>query len=361
MNLPYDLAAVAAAFEIPGRFVSAEPYGSGHINDTFRVATLPAGLPVFTLIQRINHHVFRSPADVMRNIERVTAHLARKVAAEPDSDRRVLALIPTRAGSFSHVDAGGNTWRAYRFISGASSYDQVQSPQQAFAAARAFGEFQQQLADLPAPPLAETIPGFHHTPARFEQFQRALADDFLNRAAQCRAEIDFALAREAFASVLVRAGLPARVTHNDTKLNNVLFDDSTGEALCVIDLDTVMPGFAAYDFGDLVRTSTSPAAEDERDLSRVTFELPLFEALVGGYLSSATFLTQQERELLPTGGILITFEIGLRFLADHLNGDTYFKIHREGHNLDRARTQFKLVAEMEARRREMELLVGGAG
>ena len=354
MTPSYDLAAVTAAFQIPGPFVAAEPWGSGHINDTFRVTTALDGQPHFSIIQRINHHVFRDPVALMRNVERVTAHLLVKVAGLPDAARRVVALIPTCAGNAWHVDADGNTWRAYIFIPGTCSYNQVQSPEQAFRAASAFGEFQHLLADLPAPPLTETIPNFHHTPTRFQQFQQALAVDTANRAAQCRAEVNFALTREPFASALVRAGLPTRVTHNDTKLNNVLFDEATGQALCVIDLDTVMPGLAAYDFGDLVRTSTSPAAEDERDLSHVVFQLPLFEALSRGYLSTATFLTRDERELLPTGGILITFETGLRFLADHLNGDTYFKIHRENHNLDRARTQFKLVAEMEAQLPAME-------
>ncbi|MDR3741717.1 MAG: aminoglycoside phosphotransferase family protein [Terracidiphilus sp.] len=357
MTPTYDLAAITQVFQIPGPFVSAEPWGSGHINDTFRITTAPGGQSHHSILQRINHRVFRDPVALMRNVERVTGHLIAKVASLPDAARRVVTLIPTRTGAAYHVDADGNTWRAYTFISGTRSYDQVESPDQAFQAARAFGEFQQLLADLPAPPLAETIPNFHHTPARFQQFQQALAADAANRAAHCRTEIDFALARESFASALVRAGLPSRVTHNDTKLNNVLFDEATGQALCVIDLDTVMPGLAAYDFGDLVRTSTSPAAEDERDLSKVVFQLPLFEALARGYLASATFLTKEERALLPTGGILITFETGLRFLADHLNGDTYFKIHRENHNLDRARTQFKLVAEMESQLPALEQLV----
>lgn len=362
MNAVYDLAAVTAAFEIPGAMRAAEPYGSGHINDTFRVTTAePGGEPRLTLVQRINHHVFRDPAAVMRNIERVTAHLGAKTAGEPDAARRVLRLIATRAGGAAHVDAEGNTWRAYTFVTGARSFNQVESAAQAFAAAAAFGRFQEQLADLPAPPLEETIPGFHSTPGRFRQLLAALEGDAKNRAAECRAEIEFALGREALAGALEQAGLPARVTHNDTKLNNVLFDEATGEALCVIDLDTVMPGLAAYDFGDLVRTSTSPAAEDERDLSRVTFELPLFEALARGYLSTATFLTQEERALLPVGGMVITFETGLRFLADHLNGDTYFKIHREGHNLDRARTQFRLVAEMERVRGEMDRCLPALG
>lgn len=362
MIATYDLDAVTRAFEIPGQFVSAAPYGSGHINDSFCVECDDDGRRVRSLVQRINHHIFTHPVAVMRNIERVTAHLAAKVADQPDRDRRVLSLVRARTGLAWHVDADGNTWRAYHFISGARSYDVVQSPRQAFQVASAFGRFQSLLADLPAPPLHETIPGFHHTPTRFAQLEQAVSADAAGRAASARREIDFALARRSITSVLVEAGLPSRVTHNDTKLNNVLLDDSTGEGVCVIDLDTVMPGLALYDFGDLVRTTVSPAAEDEPDLSRVALQLPMFEGLARGYLASAgSFLTKEEKQLLAFSGRLITFEIGLRFLADHLNGDTYFKIHREGHNLDRARTQFRLVELLEAKQSEMEKLVESLG
>jgi Ser/Thr protein kinase RdoA (MazF antagonist) len=238
----------------------------------------------------------------------------------------------------------------------------VRSPAQAESAAKAFGAFQALLADLPGERLHETIPDFHHTPSRFARFQAALAKDSHGRAAAAGPEIAFALARASEVSVVVDAlrdgSLPERVTHNDTKLNNVLLDDITQEGVCVIDLDTVMPGSALYDFGDLVRTSTSPATEDETDLSRVRMQLPMFAALVRGYLTSARgFLTPREKELLPFAGKLITLEIGLRFLTDWLEGDTYFKIKRPMHNLDRCRTQFKLVASIEEQLPTMQEIV----
>jgi aminoglycoside phosphotransferase (APT) family kinase protein len=294
----------------------------------------------------------------MQNVARVTAHLATIVADEPDWRRRALRLIPARDGRGWHVDAAGNHWRAYRFIERARTYDAVESTEQAFQAGRAFGRFQQQLAGLPAPRLHDTIPDFHHTPKRFTALEQAIAADTAGRAALAKAEIDFALAHKPMASVLLDAKLPERVTHNDTKFNNVMLDDVTGEGICVIDLDTVMPGLAPYDFGDMVRTTTSPAMEDERDLRKVTMQFPMFEALVRGYMSSAgEFLTREEKALLAFSGKLITFEIGTRFLTDYLAGDTYFKVHREGHNLDRCRTQFKLVESIEEQEERMNRLV----
>jgi hypothetical protein len=303
----------------------------------------------------------------MANVERVCAHAHAKLkkAGETDADRRTLRLIPTRAGKAWHIDAAGNRWRCYHFIEGATGHDVVRSPEQAYAAARAFGAFQALLTDLPGGRLHETIPDFHHTPSRFARFQQALAQDAHGRAAACVPEIAFALARSHEVNVVVDAlrdgTLPERVTHNDTKLNNVLLDDVTQEGVCVIDLDTVMPGSVLYDFGDLVRTATSPAAEDETDLSKVRLQFPMFEALVKGYLASADgFLTPKEKELLPFAGKLITFEIGLRFLTDWLEGDVYFKIKRPTHNLDRARTQFKLIESIEAQLPAMQALIDRA-
>ena len=294
----------------------------------------------------------------MQNIERVTAHLAAQFAGEPDRARRALKLIPARDGRNWYEDAQGETWRAYRFIENAHSHETATSAEQAYQAAHAFGRFQQQLASLPSPRLHETIPDFHHTPKRFAALQQAIAADVKGRAKLARPEIDFALAHESITGVLLEADLPERITHNDTKFNNVLLDDATGESLCVVDLDTVMPGLALYDFGDMVRTTTSPAAEDEQDLSKVAMQFPLFEALVRGYLSAAgEFLTETEKKFLAFSGKLITFEIGIRFLADYLAGDTYFKIHREGHNLDRCRTQFKLVESIELQEEKMNRLV----
>ena len=354
----HDAGAVARQFQVYGEFVSAGPYGSGHINDTYCAVFNQGGAPVRYILQRINPNVFKAPAALMENVQRVTTHIGRKVANEPDYSRRGLTLIQTWDGRAWHCDADGNYWRAYIFIENARTYDAVESPQQAFQAARAFGRFQKLLADLPAPRLHDTVPDFHHTPSRLAKLEAAIAADSANRARFARPEIEFALNRKAMTGVLLAAGLPERVTHNDTKLNNVMLDDKSGEGICVIDLDTVMPGLVPYDFGDIVRTSTSPAKEDERDLSKVQMQFPMFEALARGYLSTAAeFLTKVERQHLVFSGKLITFEIGIRFLTDFLEGDTYFKVHREGHNLDRCRTQFKLVESIEQQEDQMNKLV----
>jgi hypothetical protein len=358
MNLRHDVRRVASQFQIYGEFINAGPYGSGHINDTYCAVFNQGGTPVRYILQRINHHVFKTPVLLMENVERVTTHISKKVAGHPDFSRCGLTLIPARDGRAWHSDEGGNYWRTYIFVENARTYDAVESPQQAFQAARAFGRFQKLLADLPAPRLHDTIPGFHHTPQRFAKLESAIAADPAHRALLAKPETEFALNRKAMTGVLLAAGLPERVTHNDTKLNNVMLDDKTGEGICVIDLDTVMPGLAPYDFGDIVRTSTSPAKEDERDLSKVQMQFPMFEALARGYLATAAeFLIKAERQLLVLSGKLITFEIGIRFLTDYLEGDTYFKVHREGHNLDRCRTQFKLVESIERQEGAMNKLV----
>lgn len=358
MELKHDVRAVAQHFQIHGEFLGDEPYGSGHINDTYCARFDQGGAPVRYVLQRINHNIFKNPVALMANIQRVTAHLGAKTAGQSDASRRVLTLIPARDGAAYHRDADGNHWRAYIFIEKARTFDAVESTEQAFKAAKAFGQFQKLLADLPAPRLNDTIPDFHHTPKRFAALEQAIRADAANRAKLCQAEIDFALRHKAICSVLLDENLPERVTHNDTKFNNVMLDDATGEGICVIDLDTVMPGLALYDFGDMVRTTTSPAKEDERDLSKVTMQFPMFEALARGYLSAAGgFLTPAEKKFLPFSGKLITFEIGLRFLTDFLSGDVYFKVHREGHNLDRCRTQFKLVESIEQQEEKMNKLV----
>jgi Ser/Thr protein kinase RdoA (MazF antagonist) len=358
MKDTHDVREVAQHFQFRGEIASFAPHGNGHINDTYLVTCLNHGGPARYVLQRINRKVFRDAAAVMQNIERVTAHLAAQASGEPVDDRRTLRLIPSRDGQNWHVDEAGETWRAYTFIENARTYETATSAAQSFQAALAFGRFQQRLADLPAPRLHDTIPDFHHTPKRFAALEAAIAADGAGRAAQVQPEIEFALSRRSITGILLDAGLPERITHNDTKFNNVLLDDTTGEAICVVDLDTVMPGLALYDFGDMVRTTTSPAAEDERDLNKVTMQFALYEALVRGYLQAAGgFLTPVERHHIAFSGKLITFEIGIRFLADHLNGDTYFKVHREGHNLDRCRTQFKLVESIEMQEDEMNRLV----
>ena len=350
--------AVARRFQINGEFLSATPYGSGHINDTYCAVFLEAGVPVRYILQRINNRVFKNPVAVMENIQRVTTHIAAQLAGLQDSIRRVLTLVPARDGCAWLVDEDGRHWRAYVFLEDARTYDAVESKEQAFQAGKAFGHFQQQLVGLPASLLHATIPDFHHTPKRFTALQQAISSDAVGRAILAKPEIEFAMARESITSVLLDANLPERVTHNDTKFNNVMLDDATGEGICVIDLDTVMPGLTLYDFGDMMRTTTSPAKEDEQDLSKVHMQLPVFEALVHGYLTSAgSFLTKAEKQLLGFSGKLITFETGLRFLTDYLAGDTYFKVSREGHNLDRCRTQFKLIESMELQEEKIEKLV----
>jgi hypothetical protein len=362
MSLGQNVGAVACRFEVEGELSSVVLHGSGHINDTYCATFQQVGGPRRFILQRINTRIFKSPVALMENIERVTAHLAAQARGEPDIARRVLTLIPAFEGRSWHEDSDGNYWRMYRFVENARSYDAVESIEQAFEAAKAFGNFQRQLVNLPTPRLLETIPDFHSTPKRFAALEQAIAADVANRAGMARAEIDFALARRPIVSALLDANLPERVTHNDTKFNNVLLDDATGEAICVIDLDTVMPGLAPYDFGDMVRTTTSPAQEDEQDLSKVTMQFYLFEALLRGYLDGAGgFLTKLEKQHLVLAGKLITFEQGIRFLTDHLLGDHYYKVHRDGHNLDRCRAQFKLVESIERQEERMERLVSSIG
>ena len=366
-QLKHDLRAIAAQFRLYGDFREAAPYGSGHINDTYAAVYDQAGAPMRYVLQRINHNVFKNPVGLMANVERVTTHIRQKlVAAGADQvGRRVLNLVPTQQDKSFHVDAEGNHWRCYLFVEKARSYDVIETTKQAFEAARAFGEFQKQLADLPAPRLLDTIPNFHHTRSRFDTLREAIAADACNRAAGVKRDIDFCLAHEPMVDVLLnlqaRGELPERVTHNDTKLNNAMLDDATGTGICVIDLDTVMPGLALYDFGDMCRTACRPTPEDERDLAKVEARLDMFEALVRGYLAAAgEFLNPAEKAHLTFSASLITFEIGVRFLADYLQGDRYFKTHRDGQNLDRARVQFKLVESFERNQARMDAVVKSA-
>ncbi|MGA8086503.1 MAG: aminoglycoside phosphotransferase family protein [Terracidiphilus sp.] len=353
-----SLVAIARGFEVQGRFRSAKPYGSGHIHDTYCVTFDDADREEQIILQHMNTTIFKNPVAVMENIARVTDHLRSRLAGEADVGRRVLQLVSTRDGAGWHVDAEDRYWRAYRFIEQARTFDSVSSPRQAFEAAKAFGEFQRLLADLPAPRLHESIPDFHNTAKRFSAFERAVAADAAGRCEAVQGEIAFAMARKTLAMALLGAGLPERVTHNDTKLNNVLLDDETGEGICVIDLDTVMPGLAAYDFGDMVRTMTCPAAEDERDPSRVAMDFDLFDAVLRGFLDGAgSFLTAPERTSLIAGAKVIVFEQGIRFLADYLAGDTYYKVSRPEQNLDRCRTQFKLLESIEQQEDEMMCLL----
>jgi hypothetical protein len=358
MNKAHDVSAIASQFQIDGGFVGAITYGSGHINNSYCVTFDQAGRPARYLLQRINHGIFKDPIALMENIQRVTSHLASKVSGEPNCSERVLTLIPGHDGKVWYADEDGNYWRTYRFIENAHTYDAVESTDQAFQAAKAFGQFQKLLVDLPAPRLHDTIKDFHHTPKRFMALEQAIASDVTGRAVLAKPEIEFAFAHRSTASILFDANLPERITHNDTKFNNVMLDDVTGEAICVIDLDTVMPGLALHDFGDMVRTATSPAKEDEQDLSKVTMQFSMFEAIVRGYLASAgDFLTKAERQHLVVSGKLMTFEQGVRFLTDYLQGDPYYKVSRDEHNLDRCRTQFKLLESIEQQEERMDRLV----
>ena len=349
-----QLAEILSAFSIN---LPAKPFGNGHINSTFAV-----GEPPRYVLQKINTAVFTDPEVLMANVVAVTAHLREQIAkAGGNPDRETLTYLPTTAGNYVCRDGEGNCWRLYRFIGDAHSFEAA-TPERFADSARAFANFQRMLSDFPAATLKETIPQFHDTGARLEQLKTAIWENKSGRADSVRAEIDFAMARAAethlITDAIAQGMVPLRVTHNDTKLNNVLFDDQTGKALCVIDLDTVMPGSLLYDYGDALRFGASTAAEDERDLSKVHFDLDLFRADTEAYLEAlGDRMTEREIELLPMGAKLITLENGMRFLADHINGDTYFRVHREGQNLDRARTQFKLVDEMEEKADKMKEII----
>jgi hypothetical protein len=359
-----QLLEISQQFQVYGDILHAEPCKIGHINETYTATYNQGGNLVRYIHQKINRRVFTNPVAVMDNLVRVTSHLRKRLQAEGANDitRRALTVVPTRENGSFYRDAAGEFWRTFVFVERAATFEAVQSPQQAFEAGKAFGRFQHLLVDLPGRRLHETIPFFHHTRRRFDALKLAVEADEHNRAQSAAAEINFALKHEAIVDVLLnalkRGEIPERIAHNDTKFNNVMLDWETGEALCVVDLDTVMPGLVLYDFGDMVRTTTSPTLEDELDLSQVRMQLPMFEALARGYLASAgAFLTRAEKSYLGFSGKLITFTIGLRFLTDYLSGDRYFRVHRPGHNLDRCRTQFRLVESITAQEEAMAKLV----
>lgn len=352
-----------AQFAVEGRLMERRPYGNGHINDTFLlVYEIPEGVKKRYILQRMNHDIFRKPQELMENIVNVTEYLRKMIISQGgEPERETLNVVKTRDGKSNYRDSGGNYWRMFLFIERTVCLEKVESAKDFYDSAVAFGNFQRMLADYPAETLHETIPNFHHTPSRFRAFQKAVQEDKLGRAALVREEIAFAMEREKDTPVLtdlLAAGqLPLRVTHNDTKLNNILFDEESRKALCIIDLDTVMPGLSHYDFGDSIRFGASTGEEDERDLEKIELDLSLYEAFTKGYLEGCGGrLTDKEIETLPMGAKLMTYECGIRFLADYLEGDVYFKIHRDGHNLDRARTQFKLVADMEAKWDDMRAI-----
>ena len=359
-----NLARLADRFRMHGDYISAVPHGSGHINDTYLVTRRLAGRFHRYILQRINHQVFTDPRALMENQSRVCEHIQTSLRRQgvADPERRSLRLVRTRDNRLLLLDPQGNAWRCYDFIERSISYDVVRTERQAYEAGRCFGTFQHSMSDLPGGPLIQTIADFHNTPRYLARLNQALRENPIGRAADAEPEISFVSQQRAIADVLLaahrRGQIPMRVIHNDTKLNNVLFDQDNDEGLCVVDLDTVMPGLAPYDFGDLVRSSTISCNEDEQDLSLVECRLPIFEALLKGYLAGTNgMLNPAEIAHLAISGALLAFELGLRFLSDYLTGDSYFKTDYPLQNLYRCRVQFKLVESMQMHREAMLSIV----
>ncbi len=353
-----------ANFGIKGQLIEKKPYGNGHINDTFLLEYRNDNNQIKKyILQRMNHEIFKNTQELMENIIGVTSYLRGQILKfGGNPDRETLNFMPTLSGDSYYVDSTKNAWRMCGFIVDTLCFEAVNTPDDFYQSAVAFGNFQRLLSDYPAHTLHETIANFHNTASRFKDFKNAVNADVCDRAKEVEAEIKFAMDREKDAAVLVNmqasGELPLRVTHNDTKLNNVLLDRETGKAICVIDLDTVMPGLAINDFGDSIRFGASTGLEDEQDLSKVSLDLNLFDIYTKGFLDSCgKSLSKKEIEMLPTGAKMMTFECGIRFLADYLQGDVYFRISRDKQNLDRCRTQFKLVAEMEQKMDEMNQIV----
>jgi Ser/Thr protein kinase RdoA (MazF antagonist) len=355
-----ELKNIALQFDLEGDITDISASGNGHINDTFCIKT---DANKVYILQRVNSNVFKKPADVMSNISAVTVFLQEKIRNQGgDPLRESMTLVPAIDGKPYFAANETDYYRIYVFIDEAISYDEIDSPEIFYNAAKSFGRFQSMLSDFPAEKLKETIPGFHDTYRYYEKFEKAVKEDCKGRCAEVAEEIQFVRDRvndtKIVMAALERNELPLRVTHNDTKLNNVMFDKVTNDALCVIDLDTVMSGSLLFDFGDAIRFGANTAAEDETDISKIKISLELFEAFTKGYLDELKdCMTEKEIELLPFSAKLLTFECGIRFLTDYLVGDTYFKIHKPKHNLDRARNQFALVADMEKKMTDMEKIV----
>ena len=373
-----DRVEIFKQFDIYGDLQSFQAFGKGHINNTYLSVWNQAGTQVRYTHQRINKHVFKKPAEVIENIRHITEHIAAKLAEDTDikvnadvrflvedtisASRRVLTLVPTKDGRFFYVDRDGEYWRTYLFIEKASTFEQMDSPALAHKVGAAVGIFQQQLSDYSGPPLHETIPDFHNMHSRYEQLDRAVALNTAGRLETVREELAF-LEENRTRGMILSDGLANRtlkrgITHNDTKLNNILFDDATGEAICLIDLDTVMPGTVLFDTGDLIRTAANTACEDEQDLSKVHFDCNIFKALIGGYLSTAGgCLTAYEKSLIAESGRILTQIMAVRFLTDYLNGDIYYKTTRPTHNLDRVRTQIALIKSMDSQWEQLQRIV----
>lgn len=355
---------VISKFDFQGDVVECVPYGSGHINDTYRLTVhTPEGQEKHFILQKMNKNIFTKPVELMENVCGVTSWLKKKIIENGgDVERETLNIVKDKDGTPYYVDSEGGYWRAYLFIENATSFDMVRDDNDFYQSAVSFGHFQRMLADYPADTLHETIVNFHNTVDRFRKFKEAVDADCEGRAKDVQEEIRFVLDREELAHTLCdlqeKGEIPLRVTHNDTKLNNIMIDNNTGKGICVIDLDTVMPGLSVNDFGDSIRFGASTGAEDEKDLDKISCDLHLYEIYTKGFIEGCGgALTEIELDMLPMGAILMTFECGMRFLTDYLEGDHYFKIHREGHNLDRCRTQFKLVADMEKKLPQMKAIV----
>ena len=355
---------VISQFCYEGTYVSLDVNNEGLINSTYVLTfSLPDGGRIRYVLQRINTSVFKNPTALMSNIFGVTEHIRQKMESQGENaDRGVLHFIPTKDGQYGYIDADGDFWRTYVYVEHVIAHNTIERPRQFQNAGKGFGHFQNLLADYPSDRLYETIPLFHDTVNRYDNLMRSVEKDTAKRAASVQAEIEFAKAHKSYCHIitdgLANGSIPLRVTHNDTKLNNVLMDEETDEAVCVIDLDTIMPGSALYDFGDSIRFGTNSGAEDEPDLTKVHFVPELFEAFTEGFLSEvAETFTQAELDNLANSAIIMTLECGMRFLTDYLDGDVYFHTSRPTHNLDRTRTQFRLVEEMEAMLPELNATV----
>ena len=359
-----NLIEIIKAFPEFGKYIGYKPVSEGHINDTYIVEyEMEDGSVAKYLLQRINVNVFKKPIELMENVCGVTSFLRKKIEKNGgDPSRETLTVYPAKDGKNYYMAQDGGCWRVYNFVDDTFTISEITSPVDFRNAALAFGNFSKLLADYPIDTLYDTIPNFHNTPSRFNDLKIAVEKNLSGRRDNALPEIEFAFAREkdcgVITDILGTDRLPLRVTHNDTKLNNVLFDKATKKGLCVVDLDTVMPGSSLYDFGDSIRFGANTAAEDEKDLSKVSLSLEYFKAYVDGYLEAAgESLTDDEIDLLPFSAKLLTFECGMRFLGDYINGDVYFKIEYPEHNLIRARTQFKLVEDIEAKYDEMKAIV----
>jgi hypothetical protein len=358
----YNLKQIFEYFVADGTFLKGEPYGSGHIHDTFRIETIEKDKDDY-ILQRLNNKIFKNIPELQHNIERVTVHLRNKLTRVPRSDikRECLSLIPSRDGKSWIVDEDGNYWRMYIFISNHRSYNLVDSAVKAFEGGKAIGRFQAMLTDMPGAPLHETIPWFHNIEKRLQTFHLKVSENPAGRAASVSKEIDQVLYRQQEMKCILELGkdgkIPLRITHNDTKFNNILLDEND-KALCVIDLDTVMQGYVHYDFGDAIRTAANTATEDEEDLSKINLDIDLFKAYSEGFLSeTGETLNNVEKEYLAFAPRLITYTIAVRFLTDFIDGDNYFKIHHKLHNLQRARAQLRLVMSMEEQYGEMRKII----